>query len=179
MDEHANRNLTLFPRLSTEVTHRDGARHLARRRLGFTRILSETGRDAGIGNNDLFIVDVEFRRMLAEVFSDHLGHEQEVVVVYDDQVSRLVNLGNPFSKEFVGCLVVHPHGIRGGSRDGGVLPEQVVEKGPKSCRGAVSKNYKLPKTLTYWSYSNPHSDLELPPAAQTQAHTTSCPPRPF
>ena len=127
MNKHANGNLALFPRLAPKVPERDGTRHFTRLGRRLACVLGERGRDARIRHHNLFAVRLDFSRMLAEVFPDHLGHEQQVVVVHDDQVAGLVDLRHTFGEELVGRLVVHPHRVGRGRRDGRVLPEQVVE----------------------------------------------------
>ncbi len=73
------------------------------------------------------------RARLADQLADHLGHEQQVVVVHDDEVAGLVDLGAPLGKEQVGRLVGSPHWVWRGQRDGRVEPEEVVEEGPQGC----------------------------------------------
>lgn len=127
MNKHANGNLALFPRLAPQVPERHGTRHFTQLGRRLACVLGERRRDARIGHHDFLLVRLDFGRMLAEVFPDHLGREQQVVVVYDDQVAGLVDLGNTLGEKLVGRLVVHPHRVGRGRRDGRVLPEQVVE----------------------------------------------------
>jgi hypothetical protein len=66
-----------------------------------------------------------------QTFSDHLGREQKVVVVYEDKIARSVHLGDLVREERVGPVVVQPERVGGRYRGGRVEPEEVVEQRPE------------------------------------------------
>jgi hypothetical protein len=60
------------------------------------------------------VVRRDIGRDLVQALPDHLGDEQEVIVMYDDQVTGLVQLGDPLGEQEVGLLVSLPRWIRSG-----------------------------------------------------------------
>jgi hypothetical protein len=50
-------------------------------------------------------------RGLAQVLTDHLGSQEQVVVVNDDEISGAVDLGDLFSEQAVGLVVVNPRWV--------------------------------------------------------------------
>jgi hypothetical protein len=140
MDKHPDTQLSLLPRLPSEVTQSHRARRFTIRRGDRPSVLSHRRSLTTLRNDGLFdrlVVRRDIGRDLVQALPDHLGDEQEVIVVYDDQVTGLVQLGDPLGKQEVGLLVSLPCWVRGGERDGRVLPEQVVEQGPESCRAGM------------------------------------------
>ena len=69
--------------------------------------------------------------MLTERFSDHFGGKEEMVVVNDDQISGLVNLGHLVGEKLVHLHVAGPRWVRSRKSGGSVEPEEVVEQRPK------------------------------------------------
>lgn len=135
MDEHPNGQFSLLPRLPSQITQGHRARRLA---LGSDDGPSILGHRPGLtplGNDgllDRFIMRRDVGGDLVQTFPDHLGDEQEVVIVHDDQVAGFVQLGDSFGEQEVGLLVCLPRWVGSGQGDGRVLPEQVVEQGPES-----------------------------------------------
>lgn len=63
--------------------------------------------------------------------SDHLGGEEQVVVVYNDQISWSVDFGDLVGEERVGFVVVEPERVGGRDGRGRVEPQEVMEQWPK------------------------------------------------
>lgn len=68
-----------------------------------------------------------------ERFSDHLRREQQVVIVDDDEVSRLVDLGDFVGKELVHLHITDPRWVGSGKSRRRVEPKEVVEQRPERC----------------------------------------------
>jgi len=145
MDKHPDTQLSLLPRLPSEVTESHRARRFTIRCGDRPSVLSHRRSLTTLRNDGLFdrlVVRRDIGRDLVQALPDHLRNEQEVVIVYDDQVTGLVQLGDPLGEQEVGLLVSLPRWIRGGKRDGRVLPEQVVEQGPESYGASVKHTGK-------------------------------------
>jgi hypothetical protein len=105
--------------------------------------------------------------LLVDIF-EQLGQRQEVVVVDPDEIARLPDTREFFSKRLVGSEVSFPVRLLRRDLSCDILPEQVVEKGPKCWGGkeeeAWSKaafsqifSWHHASACTHWFCSNPHS----------------------
>lgn len=145
MDKHPDSQLSLLPCLPSEVTQSHRAGWFPIRSCYRSSVLSHRRSLTTLRNDGFFdrlVVERDIRRDLVQALPDHLGDEQEVVIVHDDQVTGLVQLSDPLGEQEVGLLVSLPRWIRGGKRDGRVLPEQVVEQGPESYGASVKHTEK-------------------------------------
>jgi hypothetical protein len=103
VDEHPNSQFTLFPGLSTQVTQSHRADGLSIGSNGSSSILSH--RDGLVPGHDDVRLGTFFAggrcvgRDLMKTFSDHLWYEKEMVIMNDDQITGLVDLGDSLSEQ--------------------------------------------------------------------------------
>ena len=77
--------------------------------------------------------DARFRKHHPE----ELGEQEQVVIMDPDEIAGLVDVNNGTSEGGVGLFVRSPIGVcaeRAGVDGRNILPKQVVEEGPESCR---------------------------------------------
>jgi hypothetical protein len=75
-------------------------------------------------------VQEEADRCFGLSFANHLGDQEEMVVVHPDEVTGTVDLCDASGEDLVDVLVGFPRLVGGGVFGGDVLPEEVVEEGP-------------------------------------------------
>lgn len=59
---------------------------------------------------------------LPQSLANHLGCEQEMVIMTNDEITRLIDLGNTLSKHLVGLVIGEPRRVRRGDGSSGIEP---------------------------------------------------------
>lgn len=71
---------------------------------------------------------------IGETVTYHLGRKEKVVVVYPNQIARLVQFLDRLGEEFICLNIWGVVLVRGGIFSRDILPEKVMKERPQSCR---------------------------------------------